>query len=138
MSFSPTINCSGYDFVIQTQPFNIKVIGSRLYTICHDLFPCWSDIHDGDMSLHAISFLNAFQNSNKILTISHSNLNLISDFLDNLKNKRQKKITLEKVKVVRQSVSLPQKKLVDYSFSKEGEEDKSIFISIGTWILKTK
>lgn len=132
LNLSPTINCSGYDFVIQTQPFNIKVIGSKLYTVCHDLFPCWSDIHGGDMSLNAISFLNAFQNSNKILTISQANCKLISDFLDNFKTKRQKENILKKVKVIRQSVSIPQKKLVDYSFSKEGEENKSIFISIGT------
>ena len=132
LSSSPTINCSGYDFVIQTQPFNIKVIGSKLYTICHDIFPCWSDIHGGDMSLHAINFLNAFQNSSKILTISQSNFNLISDFLDNVKSSRQKEIILKKVKVIRQSVSQPEKNFVDYSYSKKGKADKSMFISIGT------
>ena len=132
LNSSPTINCKGYDFVIQTQPFNIKVIGSKLYTVCHDLFPCWSDIHGGDMSLNAISFLNAFQNSSKILTISQSNCRLISDFLDNFKSKIQKENILKKVKVIRQSVSLPEKKLVDYSFSNEGDANKSIFICIGT------
>ena len=133
LNLSPTINCSGYDFVIQTQPFNIKVIGSKLYTVCHDIFPCWSDIHGGgDMSLNAISFLKSFQNSSKILTISQNNCKLISDFLENFKSKKQKENILEKVKVIRQSVKLPKKKIVDYSFSQEGKKNKNIFISIGT------
>ena len=130
---TPTIRCSNYDIVIQTQPFNIKVLGAKLFTVCHDLFPCWSDIHPGDPGILALRFLFSFRNSQKILTISESNKILINDFLETTVTKTEKENMMSKLVVIQQSVSLPDDLLVQQSFkNKNKEPNENCFVTIGT------
>ena len=119
------IDASGYSFVFTTQPYRIRIRGSRLVSVYHDLFPVLSNIHPAKMNELGLDFIGNSVSSDYIVCISETtrlalrNLLHYNSFLEE-----------EKVRVVRQSVKRAPEELV--SSSMRTETNNRSFVTIGT------